>query len=216
MALVTNSDYIDLLMSRLGARQNPRLRSMVEAELQLMQANLEQGSFLPWFLQQESSTPLVVGQTSYDLPSGFLREVESFPWELSGNDIGTPVLKKKQIDWLLEKCDEEAEGTPVYYGVSKDWFLVYPAADITGYSVAVRGYFSQATITDSNAAANSWLMKGAGWLLNEVGHVVASTHIANPQLAAQFRTEANRAKMELISATEARLATNIDYSDQGI
>lgn len=216
MALSTNSEYIDLLMSRLGARQNPRLRSMVTMEFQLMQATLEQGSFIPWFLQRDIPVALDIGVTSYDLPDGFLREIESLPWELSGNDIGTPVLKKKQLDWLLEKCDEEAIGQPVFYGVSKDWFLVYPAADIAGYSVSVRGYFAQDLISDTSAPANLWLTKGSSWLLNEVGSIVSRTHIQNPRLAEQFAKEAQKARLDLIAATEARQATNIDYSDQGI
>lgn len=212
MPLASNQAYINQLMFRLGNRNETTLRTQVVNELAVVKDELENGSFLPWFLETETQLSLVAGQTEISLPAGFRREIEGRRQVLVKVSDSTEYLLRKRrgetIDYLdLNYTDR---GTPVRYAILGTVIRFWPTLD-TAYTLNFRYVAASDEITDSAGSLNPWLQYAPNLVLGKAGAMIANT--IDPAKVAGFNNMAALALRELQTSHEARTHTNFDYSD---
>lgn len=186
--------------------------------LQYAQSQRERpGRTYPWFLRQVRTTPLVVGQVTYTLPSGFIQDSE----ERDGNlyyYLGTalasrPVfLKKVGYELLLQRnlgyypsdsddVDADVEtGDPTEYAVDGSNILVFPIPD------TVRTLYYRCWAADTTptlGSTNLWLTHAPWVLVGEAAQKIGSD-LENAAAVAKAQTILSRANRDLFVETVHR------------
>lgn len=202
---------LDITMSRLGGRTSPSLRSIVLAEMQMVQTELlDRLAFKPWFLLSEDSTvSCVVGEQRLPLPLDFLQESEEGALWYTFN--GIPKYPERR-DWdVLAKgfADGLGNGPPEYYALGGKYYFLFPAPDIA-YTFHLRYYQAPEPPTDTTAT-NAWLTHVPKLLIAATVQAVAAGHLQNFDLATAAGTEVVAVAKQLELATEERLHTSREY-----
>lgn len=127
---MTRNQIRDLIALRLGNRTD--LNDRIVSEMQLVQNDLEQEDFLPWFLlshetfsNDATNTHLIDLSTEI---SSFILPYESADLEWQDTD-GTWVAMDKVLSVKdLQRADSRAfeETTPAVYAAVGDYFQIYP------------------------------------------------------------------------------------------
>lgn len=215
--LTLDDGYVQLLLNRLGRRNDSTLTESVYDELNQAQKQLQYGRFLPWFLWDTIDDGLVSAgvsgwfHTSYDV---YLRESDDHPVILTANSDGHQIiLKKGDRSALQRKYVNAAQGVPVWYSNAKHGFEFWPTP-AEAYTLTVTYYAGQRTIQLGGiASTNGWLTYASDWLLATAGQTLAALHLQNDALAARFARQAAQARDNVMVLHEARLNTNLNFSD---
>lgn len=209
---MTGERFFDLLMGRLGRRQNPELRALAVLEAQQAQENeLEGDPFLPWFLITENATAtLDIGERRVEVPTDFLRELEE--------EGGLSVIDGEGIEHVLEKktFDENmsywgAEATaevPQNYSLVGKYFMIFPLPELE-LTIKMRYYARDAAPAD-NSNENLWLKHASDLLLASTGYVMASKHIRDDEKVGEFSNDKTAARGRLIAFDTAQREANME------
>jgi hypothetical protein len=189
---MTGQDALTLLMSRLGERTEPALRSICLLEMNLAQDTvLEGGSLLPWFLISEEAIGLTTaGERRVDLPDDFIRQIDEekplYYRTAEGVDVE---LKKGAYDELMSWYGSTAAGAPEAYAMRGEYFLLFPAPDAE-YTLVMPGYYAkQADIAD-NTSENPWMKWVPDLVLGLAGIQMAEKHVRlEPEVVAGFKQD---------------------------
>jgi len=210
----TNAQLLDRMALRLGSRTNVAIRTNLVSEVNAAIELLEQGSFLPWFLEEHSTTlATVADQDTITLPTGFLREIEEEkPWViLAANDNDRVILKKRDSGFIVQRNHPDITNSPQVYAVRNTDILIGPIADQV-YSISFPYYkaSNDPMVDDTNAATNPWLINAADWVLNLGASVVADLHLQNTKLATRLQGYAGATRGEVLKTHTARQMQNWD------
>lgn len=212
----TNTGYLDLIMGRLGARTNPRVRSALIDETNVAKLQLENGKFLPWFLETTGAWVLSPSVNYYDLPSNFIREIEdreAFIWDPDSGEE-TRIHKLRDEDRYRLSTSADATGLPARYSITGTRFYFVPAPDKAyEFRIPYMGYTPDFA---DDATLHTWLAYAPNVLLGLAASVVAGFHLQNERLEARMAGLHQNAWRELYAQHEARLHTNMDYSDSDL
>ncbi len=209
--MATNAQLLDQAMGRLGQRKSLTVRANVVLEINSTIAELERGTFLPWFLESSTDLALAVDDTSKALPTDFLREEEeSRPYFTLD---GTVRYLTKRFYGTLQG---EAPTNLRFYAIRGETFHFRFAADIA-YTVTVDYYAksNDAFVDNAVAVSNKWLLNAETWVLNEALKTVAALHINDAEKAATFALLAQVAKKDLYIYHESRINENQDFEVGG-
>lgn len=83
---------------------------------------------VPWFLYELVPIPLVAGQSSYDFPDGFIKEVEDLPPNVE-NDDSQELTLIKTIPVAARDVLVAVDGPPQVYYIVGETFVVLPVPD---------------------------------------------------------------------------------------
>lgn len=216
MDFSTEDHYVTLLLNRLGRRRSDdALRTSVVEELALTQRQLELGRFLPWFLvkKQNPVVNILGSEDSIPVPTDFIREEEETQPYIVNTAGDKFQLKKGLHDILQTKYLNTARGTPKYYSILGSSFYLWPTPSET-FAWHMWYYAKQAVVVDTaTAVTNPWLLNAADWLLYTAGISLASFHIQKADMASRFAAAARVAMDNVVTLHEARIHTNMNYSD---
>lgn len=208
--------YVTLLLNRLGRRNDTTLQDSVVDELNQAQKQLERGRFLPWFLLQQMTDDTISADQQLWLPSYadyFLRECDESPLILEDSDGIKIALTKGDHTALTKKYLNVDSGIPKYYSLIGRTFHIWPAPNKTYYP-RLWCYVGQRDIALFGiAATNRWLVNASDWLLSTAGEQLAALHVQNPDMAARFARAAAVARDNIMTLHEARIHTNMNYTD---
>lgn len=207
---MTGEALFTLLMSRLGDRSEPALRTVCVLEAQLAQQNiLEGGAFLPWFLISEDTTAeLTVNERRLEVPSDFIRELDDEGGLSVIDEAGNEhVLEKKGWDELISWHGAAAVAdVPENYALVGKYFMIFPLPRL-GLTVRMR-YYARQTVVNDDAVETNWTKYAADLLLAHTGYHVATKHLSWPEKGAEFQAEISAALGRIITDTTARLEGN--------
>lgn len=215
MDITLTSDLITILLNRLGRRNDATLRASAVDEINMAQKQLESGRFLPWFLLKSMPAGVVtaIGDVDIDLPDDFIREEEDSQVKLKDPTNNENLLKKATEDVLQHKYQNASNARPKYYAIVNRTMYFWPRPDAV-YVVHYWYYASQPQIIDvATTATNPWLVYAPDWILSQAGFQLASFHIQKPDMALRFRQAAAEARDNIMTMHEARIHTNMNYSD---
>lgn len=206
------SQALDLLMSRLGNRTQPTLRSTCLLEMVLaQQTQLEGGLTLPWFLLSEeltTQTPSDGVERRVSLPTDFIREAEEQALLIVADDGSEKEVVKDDYDILVQKHGYDAQSTlPLEYALSGNYIHLFPIPTVQR-TLRMRCYIRDAVPQDSTGSENNWLKYAADLLIAETGIVIASQHLKDPETAQTFVGMQTRARDRLFKASVARDEAN--------
>lgn len=204
---VTNKQIIDVMMSRLGARTAPKLRSTIPFEINAYVDTKELQATLPWFLVKPGELAFVTGAVSAALPLDFLREVEDDQPMVYVEGAMTQVLKKT----TFERLNFDGDGPPDHYAILGEEFFIAPRADS---DLTVRFRYMAETgefVDDEQVVSNPWIVYAQDLITFGTLQVIANFHIQDPDMANRFAGVEQRAADSLWRANEARQHTNADY-----
>lgn len=202
---------VTLILQRLGNRSASEYQSIVETEMQAMQALLEEdATLMPWFLITTSpSYPLVAGDNSLVLPDDFLLELEEGMVEIY--DASVPkwrTLAKDDFDTLVQTYVDEGSARPEKYALVGNYLRFFFTPDII-YNVRLT-YFARALPLTADIE-NVWLKYAGDLLMARTGYQVASHHLQDTELSAVFADDVKVAKDRLWRLNEARMHAGRDY-----
>ena len=208
---MTRDDAVTLIQSRLGSRFDTRTKTLAELELRLQQEMLEQQTFLPWFLFQESQIILNLSDPTpeiFNFPEGFLREysedvdIPSLWWQ---DDAGVwkPIPKKLVMSTYLL---ESSSGPPLAYSVVGERIRLWPVPD-KEYSLRLY-YYKAADVLSSNIE-NGWLKYASQLLWGKAGAALA-VNFRDSAAVDYFTRMADMAQQELIRTHITRQEANFN------
>jgi len=215
MALSTNEDYINLLIGRLGRRDNTdaTMRALIVDEINSSIVELEHGRFLPWFLETSTTLVTVADIRTTALPTGFLRETENQAIQIADTTGTLSHMIKLRLEDLDALYRNDAAAQPGFYAIGEP-NIYWGKTPNAAYNISFPYMAATTAIADNtNAATNKWLTLAHNFILSHAGTQVASLHLQNEKLAGIFGAITGRARMELVGHNEARQHTNMDYSD---
>lgn len=198
---------VDLLMKRLGNRKDTSLRDDIINEMDFVQDNILQGGpFYPWFLlSEETYTTTTAGEHRLPLPTDFLHEWEDgtlYRKDTAATGATNPWIELTRDDWdiLKNSYTTVAGGTPKYYDISANYFLLADTPD-DAYEIWFR-YYSKAdnlagSYGDANNVENGWLKYAPDWFMGEVGLIIAGQYLQSDTMVQIFATQATRGKKRL-------------------
>jgi len=206
-----NSEVLDLMMKRLGDRKAQVLRAQVLIELNKKISQLEQGSTLPWFLEDRWNGQMVANQDYVDLPADFLREFEEGRFKVLNNEGKWSPLTRVSLEQLEEETDGVDPQLPAGYAFFGEKVYFGPVPD-KAYQFKLPIYRrSNQILDDSNEVTNKWLLNFFNYVTLEVLHIVATLHTRDFTLATNINSELLSARDTYWRAVEARMHTNRDY-----
>lgn len=209
-------DLLTLLALRCGSRTDADIMTVLELELTLAQdTTLEQnGRFKPWFMIGEQAQTLTIpNEQRIELPLDFLGEVEEGALYILNPASGKyDQLFRDDYDFLHDKFKHYAPTLPSHYTLEDHrYYRLFPTPDIA-YVVRERYYEKDLAFNSvAETGENRWLKYASDLLMAVGGEQFATKHLQNPQLAAGFQTDIQRAWDRLRIEHERRKHTNRDY-----
>jgi hypothetical protein len=169
------------------------------------------GAFTPWFLETElANVNTAAGEERILLPDDFLGEIEDQSlWYYNADNTDAPYteIHKSSYDRLILRY--QASSVPREYSIAGNYILLRPVPDDV-YNLRMRYYASDVSVATGNIE-NKWLIHAGDLFMAEVGAIIASKHIMNQALAAEFRNDAAVARQRLYTKHEVRKHTNRTY-----
>lgn len=212
MPLAHNSAYIDLLMQRLGSRTSTTLRATVVNELNVQKDILEAGSFLPWFLRKTATVAVVAGTATYNLPTGFIREIDGERLSIVDASNTKRLMTKRQMEQLQQlEVENNSSGVPLRFALIGSTFSIWPVP-LASYTITIPHFQRTASITDTTGSINTWFSNAAELLLGMAGAVVSEFHTRDKAATQSFLSLAARARGELMAADTARQVANFPFN----
>lgn len=212
---MTRDEIVALIKQRARRDADTSLDARIVTEMKYVQdVILEGGVTLPWFLLSENLTAStvineerVIIPTNVDSVSGrdFLREHEEGAlWYYDSTALEWVELLKDDYDALLAKYPS-GTGTPKYYSLDGFYFRLKPTPDAV-LTLRIKCYLREPAL--SSNIENRWTKHAPDLVIGETGARVASMHLRDPALQAEFEKEAQKAKLRLFLTDEARKHTN--------
>lgn len=214
--MATNAANLDLMMSRLGGRASPVLRTLVLAELNKQIRECERSPTKPWFLEDRLDGSLTPDQDYIDIPATFLSEVEEGSFRLYEPNVAKWVpLRKVDYDQLDENVIDSTNDTfPLQYAMrgSKIFFNVTPdAAYDYRWECNVR---TTAVSDNATESTNPWLVEFFDYISLVTLDKIARLHIRSAELIENLREPLTQARDSYWREVEARQQTNRDYGQE--
>lgn len=178
------------------------LDTLIPAEMEVVQAALEQAEQLYWFLQGEDDLTCSVASRDVLVPTGFLREVEDpHPLWYYPSGGGTPrILPKVWYDRGVAKYGVQT-GEPECYALVGDRYKLFPIPD-AGYTLHAF-FFQKAAALSSGGDTNAWLSEAPD-LYIAATVVKMGTYAKDTEAIGLAQGEVTEAKRRLWIAHEAR------------
>ena len=200
---------VDLIMKRLGNRNNATLRNDIINEMAYVQEQLLEATYpLPWFLIQKDDTLVTVADTeTVALPAGFLDMWEDGGLAYVDSDGEICKLVREDYDIIRKKAQGNATGAPEYYDIvgANIYFQRIPN---DAYNLELWMYQRDTLITgeygDASNLENSWLREAADWLMGEVGMIIAGQQLVGDKVYPFFEKQAARGREQLLRRITAR------------
>ena len=212
--MAANNYWYDLLLARLGRRNDTNLRDHLALEFTSATEELELDEFLPWFLEVQGSFTSVQGQSSYDLPTAYIRSIENQQPRVVTSDESYSLIKMPPDQFNEKYQNVNFEQIPRNFTIYNGKFWVGPAPDEAGYTLTFPYYGKTAAIPDNDQeATNPWLINAPHVLLDQVGYRTALFYIQSEELASRFAGSLQNTKRKLYFQHEAREHTDMNYSD---
>jgi hypothetical protein len=204
---VTNHQVIDLMMARLGDRSAPKLRANVVLELNAYIAGRELQALLPWFLIKATEFTFPKDAIFSPLPDDFLRELEDDQPAVYIDGAWMNQMKKAPLDDM----NFDGGGPSDAYTLIGEEIYIAPKAP-SDLTVRFRYFAATVEILDNDQpVTNLWLKYAQNLVTFGALHTIAAYQIQDPNMAALFSSEEQRALDGLWRANEARQHTNADY-----
>lgn len=200
--MTTNANLVSRTLFHVGNRTS--YRSQVLATMQAWVAERERDSFLPWFLEKESSGLVtMIDQDYIALPVDFLREYDEGIMLVEDEEgIEHKMVKVASLDRLFQEEDEG--GLPEGYFISGARIYMRPTPD-AAYSVRFFYYGKSAVMEDDSDEAEYWGAEAENALVFGAGAIFAATTLQNKELAQSLTALEKRAMTALLIANEARI-----------
>jgi hypothetical protein len=212
---------VDLLMGRLGKRQNAFTQQDIINEMVYVQDTLLEGDATPfWFLLTEAAeTTTIPDEERITLPTDFLQEWEEGALYIVVDGEDCAMVKD---DWDTIKNRVTGSGQPEYYALAGDYFLVRKIPDAV-YTVKMRYYGRQASLAGTYGSAvdtdgnieNNWLKWASDLLIAETGIVIANQYLQSEKMLQLFAAQATVARKRLIAKDTIMRETNIQRFMEG-
>ena len=208
---MNNSDVLDSMLQRLGNRRNFSRETLL-IELNAKIAEVERGSFLPWFLEGLWEEALNIGTRSLTVPADFLQEVEGGKLELVAASGRFFYPEKRPYEVTQAAWQNYPEGgEPCVYSLwaGKVHFAPEPTA---AYSFSLPYYKQTPEVTDTATPVTSWLANAYNFIVYQTLVDISANNLKDNESAATFSNLANSAYARLYKYNEARQHTNRDYN----
>lgn len=212
--MATNTENIDLMMSRLGQRRSERVRADAIAELNAAIVDKERQPFIPWFLAGTEQVAVSTGETFKLISNNYLREVEDTqPYYMLD---GRP---KRLLKVTVEELDlyNGSATAPEVYTIIGNEFHFRPMAD-EPRTIFVRCYTRSADpiVDNDQETSNPWLINAFEYITSAALKKVAGLHIKDQEGAANFTALETQHRRELYTFHESRIHVGQDYFVGGI
>lgn len=206
-----NSEVFDSMMSRLGNRQAPLLRTQCILELNQKIRQLESAPQLPWFMASRVSGILDSTQDFIPVPTDFVREVEDGRFKVQNSQGKWKNLVKVQIEKLEDETENADPTLPEGYSLFGGNFYFGPRPD-QNYNYKIQVY-SRTPVVSDNASdiSNPWLIEFFNYTTLSALSIVASLHVKSSEIVQAISPELNIAADGFWKAVEAREHANMDY-----
>lgn len=182
---------IQLLGWRLGDRSDLADRILLEMVM-IQSIELEGNRWLPWFLIKDWAAGTTAPATaSVALPTDFLEEVEESHLYLTNLEGQSLRLEKKDYDVAKSLTFGEDPGQPRYYSRLGQAFYFFPTPDLA-YPLSMSYYGKDADMAAANVET-AWLAHAADVVMAALGKELCEKHIQNPQQAASFIQDLQKA-----------------------
>lgn len=199
---MTRDEAVAIIAQRLGNRTD--LDSTIVAEMKLVQTDLEQGDFLPWFLISEhSQVTSTADEERVAVPSDFLRELDdeyNCLWYVDSDGVRNPLVKTDYDAALAKYGKTSGTDAPEVYCLEGGYFRVFPVNSST-LTLELSYYATDQVL--STDIENQWLKYAPSLMINATGKVVAM-FIGNEGAQAAFTQGENQARAQLIKNDAAR------------
>jgi hypothetical protein len=208
---MNNSDVLDSMLQRLGNRRNFSRETLL-IELNAKIAELERGSFLPWFLEGIWETTLSVGTRSLDVPADFLQEIENGKLELVSASGRFLYPKKRPYEVVQAAWQNYPEGgEPFVYALWADQVHFGPEPS-SAYQLILPYFKKTLEVTDTATPVSSWLAEAYNFIVYQTLVDISANNLKDNESAMTFSNLANSAYARLYKYNEARQHTNRDYN----
>ena len=211
---MTNSQFLNLLIERLGARRNfsrPLLLLEINAKIE----EFERGSFCPWFLEAKWEEVIPAGERSIALPEDFLKEVEDGILELVSEASQVLYPKKRPIEILQQIRQAQPEGgTPSHYAIWAGELHLAPTP-LSTFAITLPYFKMTAPVEDNAGNVTSWLKEAKNFISYIVLTDVSANELKDDASAAKFKALASEAYARLYKYNESRQHINADYQIGG-
>jgi len=196
---------VDLLMKRLGNRNDTALRDIIISEMEFVQETILEVVFpLPWFLIKSDATLVTVADAeAVAVPTDFIHE-----WEYGGlsriDSDGKPIKLVRQ-DYDVIRDQKHGSGTPDYYDIVGTNYLLRNTPNEV-ISLTSWYYGKAATLAGAygtNNIENLWMKYASDLVIAETGVIMAANHLQAPKMAQTFAGQALRARDRLDTRTVA-------------
>lgn len=207
---MTRDEIVARVHARLGKRSD--LTSDIQAELTLIQQQLEKQAFLPWFLKQLSTSfACVAGTATLTLPSNFIRMGSKYLW-LQDPDSGTWTRVQRARLQELEAISSpnDSNALPKFWEQVGSAIQLRPIPD-KAYAGKAYCFVADAELS-STVPTNSWSTYAPDLLITRTGVVMAATYLINDKLAGLLQGFAKQAWDDLVQDTVAREEVERDES----
>jgi len=197
---------VDLILNRLGQRNNANTKQHIINEMvQVQETTLEGDATLPWFcLSTEQTMSTVSGDEAVAVPTDFLQE-----WEMDGlYMLETDGVTKKAMvkeDWNRIRDQITGDGQPYYYDLPGEEFLFRKKPDAV-YTIYWRYYQKQTDLSGTygtNNIENNWLKYASDWLIAETALIIAGQYLQSEKMVGQFNAQAQIAKQRVMNKNTA-------------
>lgn len=201
---LTRNQLIASAAQKLGKRTD--LVTDMETEILVVQSQILEGHhWLPWFLETEDATLVsVAGTESIALPTDFLLEdVENRGLEInlpSDSDEPWQEVKKDDLSIIRQKYPGDG-GQPLMYALRGSNIMLRPIPDAV-YTFRLNYFARDDELTTD--VANLWTTEAADLLIAELCYLMAKDYIKDPESAAGFQTDVQRAWGRLYRKHTAR------------
>ncbi len=197
---------VDLLMKRLGNRNDTALKDTIISEMVFVQDFVLEGAFpLPWFLVTKDASLVTVASTeTVALPTDYLAA-----WEdggLARVDASGDEIRMLREDYDILRKEKTGEGTPDYFDILNEtlYLRLVPNSVISLVLwYYAKGVSFSGSYGDANNIENNWLKYAADLVLAETGAIMAANHLQAPKMVVAFEKQAFIARNRLLIRSTA-------------
>lgn len=198
-------------MKRLGNRTDPSLRAQALLEINVVIDELENGPFLPWFLETETvALNTVADQITVPLPADFLLEIEEGRFRLQ-NGTGTfKILDKMSLEELRDEFVNADSGFPSAYAIHGTNIHLGATPDAI-YEIKWPYYRNTSDIADSTTPDVFWLGEAFNWICYKTAADLSDFIVINQKVADRLAKRANASRSLVWKKHGAREHVNKKY-----
>ena len=208
---MNNSDVLDSMLQRLGNRRNFSRETLL-IELNAKIAELERGSFLPWFLEGLWETTLSAGTRSLAVPTDFLQEVENGKLELVTATGRCLYPKKRPFEVVQAAWQNYPDGGEPFVYALWAGAVHFAPTPMANYSFSLPYFKKTGEIADTATPVSNWLANAYNFIVYQTLVDVSANNLKDNESAVTFSNLANSAYARLYKYNEARQHTNRDYN----